>query len=220
MPEPLPAPLLAQLRRTALFIVGTLTLQALPACALAQAAVPESLRACTAESDPGRRLSCYDREMARLSPHSAPRTARPTPAESDHSPTPAPVGPGRSSASAPAGAAFKQESSEQAQPSPNANPEASDTSRREAAAAHQAPSWKIFRNAAPSRFTARVVSLDRWPDAMVLHLDNGQVWQQSGRASGDLSLRVGDSVTIERHLGSYWLSSRYVSNMQVRLKPR
>lgn len=55
---------------------------------------------------------------------------------------------------------------------------------------------------------------------MVLHLDNGQVWQQIGRASGDLSLRVGDSVTIEKHLGSYWLSSRYVSNMQVRMKPQ
>lgn len=54
---------------------------------------------------------------------------------------------------------------------------------------------------------------------MVLHLDNGQVWQQIGRASGDLTLRVGDSVTIERHLGSYWLSARYVSDMKVRLQP-
>lgn len=66
--------------------------------------------------------------------------------------------------------------------------------------------------------TARIASLNRWPNAMVLHLDNGQVWQQTGRASGDLSLRVGDSVTIEKHLGSYWLSSRYVSDMKVRLQ--
>lgn len=55
---------------------------------------------------------------------------------------------------------------------------------------------------------------------MVLHLDNGQVWRQIGRASGDLSLHVGDTVTIEKHLGSYWLSSRYVSEMQVRLQAR
>lgn len=55
---------------------------------------------------------------------------------------------------------------------------------------------------------------------MVLHLDNGQVWQQTERASGDLTLRVGDSVTIERHLGSYYLSSRYVSDMKVRLTPQ
>lgn len=53
---------------------------------------------------------------------------------------------------------------------------------------------------------------------MVLHLDNGQVWRQVGRASSDLSLQVGDSVTIEKHLGSYWLSSGHVSDMQVRLK--
>ena len=70
-----------------------------------------------------------------------------------------------------------------------------------------------------SRVTAHVTSLDRSPNAMVLHLDNGQVWQQIGRASGDLTLREGDSVTIERHLGSYWLSSRYVSDMKVRLAP-
>jgi hypothetical protein len=64
--------------------------------------------------------------------------------------------------------------------------------------------------------TARVARLDRSPDAMVLHLDNGQVWQQAGRAAGDLSLQAGDSITIEKHLGSYWLSSRYISNMKVR----
>lgn len=70
------------------------------------------------------------------------------------------------------------------------------------------------------QLTAQVSSLERWPDAMVLHLDNGQVWQQTGRASGDLSLHEGDRVTIRKHLGSYWLSSRYVSNMKVRLKPQ
>lgn len=60
--------------------------------------------------------------------------------------------------------------------------------------------------------------MDRSPNAMVLHLDNGQVWQQVGRASGDLTLEVGDRVTIEKHLGSYWLSASHVSDMQVRLR--
>lgn len=68
--------------------------------------------------------------------------------------------------------------------------------------------------------TAHIASLERSPNSMVLHLDNGQVWQQAGRAAGDLGLKVGDSVTIEKHMGSYWLSSRYVSDMKVRLQPQ
>lgn len=80
--------------------------------------------------------------------------------------------------------------------------------------------WKIFSHSASWHVTAHVAQLDRSPDAMVVHLDNGQVWRQMERASGDLSLRAGDSVTIEEHLGSYWLSSRYISNMKVRLEPK
>lgn len=90
----------------------------------------------------------------------------------------------------------------------------------QASAPQRAPFWKIFGGGTSGQVTAHVASLERWPDAMVLHLDNGQVWQQVGRASGDLSLRAGDSVTIEKHLGSYWLSSAHVSDMQVRLKPQ
>lgn len=104
-------------------------------------------------------------------------------------------------------------------PAPAAAPTPPAAPPAQASAPHHL-TWKIFDGGSSSRVTARVASLDRWPDAMVLHLDNGQVWQQIGRASGDLSLQVGDSVTIEKHLGSYWLSSRHVSNMQVRLKPQ
>jgi hypothetical protein len=53
---------------------------------------------------------------------------------------------------------------------------------------------------------------------MVFHLDNGQVWQQLEGASGELSLRSGDAVTIKKNLGSYWLSGPHVSGMRVRLK--
>jgi hypothetical protein len=88
----------------------------------------------------------------------------------------------------------------------------------EAAAPPKPSLWKSFVGGGASRVTAHVAGLDRSPDSMVLHLDNGQVWQQVGPASGNLTLRVGDSVTIEKHLGSYWLSSRYVSDMKVRLQ--
>jgi hypothetical protein len=88
----------------------------------------------------------------------------------------------------------------------------------EPAAPPHASRWKILSAVAGSdwHMTAQVARLERSPDSMLLHLDNGQVWRQIGRASGDLSLHEGDSVTIEKHLGSYWLSSRYVSNMKVR----
>lgn len=44
----------------------TMSLCALPAAATsAELSLPASGRACTAENDPGRRLACYDREVAR-----------------------------------------------------------------------------------------------------------------------------------------------------------
>ena len=67
----------------------------------------------------------------------------------------------------------------------------------------------------PGRIVARVVSIDRSPNEMVLHLDNGQVWQDE-QAVGDLSLKVGDSVTIDKHFGSYYLNGPHVSGMKVR----
>lgn len=63
---------------------------------------------------------------------------------------------------------------------------------------------------------ARVVSIDHSPNEMVLHLDNGQAWQQTQGVAGDLSLKVGDSVTIDKHLGSYYLNGPHVSGMKVR----
>jgi hypothetical protein len=68
----------------------------------------------------------------------------------------------------------------------------------------------------PGHIAARVVSIDHVPNEMVLHLDNGQVWQQVQTVAGDLSLKVGDSVTIDKRLGSYWLTGPHVSGMKVR----
>lgn len=194
MPELLPKGHSAQLRLTASLLAGALSLCAVPTPSLAQPP-PADLRACAAESDPGRRLACYDKEMGRSSP-SAPRqpaapaaaqASNPPPAQAPHAAHPAPANP--------------------APPS------------REPPAPRRTSPWKVL-SGGDSEMTARVTHLDRWPGAMVLHLDNGQVWRQVGRASGDLSLQTGDSVKIEKHLGSYWLSSRYVSNMKVRQQPR
>lgn len=207
----------AQLRRTTLSTLCALSLGSLAAPVLAQS-VPAGLRACTAESDSARRLACYDREMARLTapPPSAAAAAAP-PAQAGQPLQPA-AGLMRSKPD------FPPSSHLTSTPTPTAGAVASTPATpaagHETASPHRSRLWNILGAGPSSRLTAHVASLDRWPDAMVLHLDNGQVWQQVGRASGDLSLQAGDSVTIEKHLGSYWLSSRHVSNMKVRLKPQ
>ncbi|HEY1890054.1 MAG TPA: hypothetical protein VGG63_06590 [Steroidobacteraceae bacterium] len=170
----------------------------LPFCGLSAGAfaqsVPPGLRACMTEADSLRRLVCYDKEMARLTSPPPPPAAMPPPPP----PAPTPASPPPAATAAPAPPATAASTSP---PTPHHS------------------RWKIFTGGSDSRVTAHVASLDRSSNAMVLHLDNGQAWQQIGRVSGDLTLREGDSVTIEEHLGSYWLSSRYVSDMKVRLAP-
>jgi hypothetical protein len=89
------------------------------------------------------------------------------------------------------------------------------------AAAVPAPQQAQPAAAAPTDSThvaARVVSIDHVPNEMVLHLDNGQVWQQQQSVPGDLSLRVGDTIKIDKRLGTYWLTGPHVSGMKVRQK--
>lgn len=231
MPELLPMRVSTELRRTTLAIACLLPLAGLPAGVLAQD-VPAALRACAAESDPGLRLDCYDREMKRLlaSPapaaKSAPSAEAAPPAEAASPAEAAPAAPAGQAVPAAAQAASTpaQPDASSSTPKPAVAAATSTPAPAEAAQSQPAPHhtgvWRIFDGGASTQITARVASLDRSPDAMVLHLDNGQVWRQIGRASGDLTLKTGDKVTIEEHLGSYWLSSRYVSNMRVRQEPQ
>lgn len=229
MPEQPVASVLAQSRRTAWSMIAVLPLCGIAAAAWAQD-VPAGLRACTAESDSARRLACYDREMARLATPPAPSPPRsaapPPPAQTDvpsgsatsQAPQAAPQAPPPPEAPPPPPPAQPpQPPPAAAAPSqPSAPPVSDGTSLSHRASA----AWKALAGGGPARVTAHVARLERSPDSTIFHLDNGQVWRQIGRATGDLSLRAGDSVTIEKHLGSYWLSSRYVSNMQVRLESR
>lgn len=171
----------------------------IPAAVFAQT-VPSALRVCAATTDPGQRLDCYDREMARLlARHKQPAAGAST------TDLPGSVTPMQAFSPAPSAATVAK--------SPDAEPAPGGSS-----AAHRSSVWKIFSGGGTPALTAHIARLERWPNAMVLHLDNGQVWQQVGRASGDLGLQAGDSVRIDKHLGSYWLSSGHVSDMQVRLK--
>ena len=220
MPDLLPTRLAGPLRQLTVSLVCALPLCGLPAAAWAQGA-SAGLRACAAESDPGRRLACYDREMGR-------QPATPAQSASAATGPPPAVGPASASAPAPVTAPANSE-----RPAPTGAPAPHDDVATAAApkvagnepAAPAPPHtsrWKILSAVAGGDWheTAQVARLERSPDSMVLHLDNGQVWRQIGRASGDLGLQEGDSVTIEKHLGSYWLSSRYISNMKVRQEPQ
>lgn len=215
MPELPPLRPRTQLRRMVVTMMCALPLCYLPGGVLAQS-VFAGLRACTRQADPGRRLACYDMEMERLS---QPAASTP-PVTSTPAVTPAPAAKpiGRGSGPTPANPDLPASHAAAAVP-PAAAPTSVSPKRagRDSPTPRRPPVWKILAGGdASSRLTAHVAHLDRSPDAMVLQLDNGQVWRQIGRASGDLSLHEGDNVTIEKHLGSYWLSSRYISNMQVR----
>ncbi|MGH8169354.1 MAG: hypothetical protein ACRET5_18930 [Steroidobacteraceae bacterium] len=191
-------------RRLMWALASVLLLGSIPAVSFAQT-VPSALRTCAAETDAGQRLDCYDREMARLlAPQKQPKAGVKKPD------LPASVTPTQASSSRPTQAS----SLTPAQVSSSAPAQTPSS----ASAPHRSSLWKSFSGGGASDLTARIARLERWPDAMVLHLDNGQVWQQIGRASGDLSLQAGDTVKIEKHFGSYWLSSGHITDMQVRLK--
>lgn len=166
-------------------------LAAFPAIPRAQT-LPPAIRACAAESDAHRRHACYDREVARSLESERRTSSR------------------REPASASSQASGASSSSSRASPAPE--PSTARSSPRQERSAGESRDMGHQHG----RLSARVLSIDSFPGELVLHLDNGEVWEQLERTSGDLSLRAGDTVTIERHLGSYWLSARHISAMRVR----
>jgi hypothetical protein len=165
--------------------------------ALAQAAadpLPPSVRACAAVTDVLQRLACFDREVARYPAPQAKSGPAGAPAAST-SPTPAPA---------------PQAAAKIVAPPASSSNTAASSAPPAAAAAETTDSSK--------RVVAHLVSIERLPGEMILHLDNGQVWQEVQSVSGDLSLKEGDAVTIDKHFGSYWLSGPHVSSMKVHQK--
>jgi hypothetical protein len=161
--------------------------QALFTQAWAAESLPASVRACAAEVDRERRLDCFDREVARFPDSKAPSQAtRTQPAARPAPPPNTPVPPAAAQTAA--------------------TPPAPDAGSTEASSG----------TAKPGRIAARLVSIDRAANEMVLHLDNGQTWEEVQSVAGDLSLKVGDNVTIDKRLGSHWLTGPHVSGMKVR----
>ena len=182
-----------------------LGLAALPTLIWAAESLPASVRACTAETDSLRRLMCFDREVAKFpDPKAAAQTNRSQPAATTATSSPPPPPPPASPSARPSAAP------------PTASSSASTNAAATESADAPAAASKTDTGTKPSRITARVVSIDHSPNEMVLHLDNGEVWQQIQGIAGDLSLKAGDSVTIDKHLGGYYLNGPHVSGMKVR----
>ena len=176
---------------------------ALIAQAGAAESLPASVRACTAETDRERRLDCFDREVARFpASKSTPRTGTTQPG--------APSTP-----TLPAGSAAAAPAAQTAARAPAANTPATSAS---SGTAEESVAHKTDNSGKPGRIAARLVSIDHAPNEMVLHLDNGEVWEEVQSVAGDLSLKVGDNITIDKRLGSYWLTGPHVSGMKVRQK--
>lgn len=191
--------ILVRALRAGLF-AWALSLTMIPQVGAAES-LPAGVRACAAETDRERRLDCFDREVARFpdskatsqaarnQPTAPPRTP---PAVSTGSDAPA------TQTSAKASAANATSTNASSGPSDAAATRKSDNTDK------------------PGHIAAQLVSIERAPNEMVLHLDNGQVWEEVQSVAGDLSLKVGDNVTIDKRLGSYWLSGPHVSGMKVR----
>src|SRR5882724_1430202 len=169
---------------------------ALATTADAEPPLPASIRACAQETDSLKRLICFDREVARYSGPPSSGDAKLAPP-----------------ASPPASDLRSQPTTPKVPPGPPRD-DRSDSGDQPAVAAAPAAAPANL----PRHIAARIVSIQNFPDAIVVHLDNNQVWEQIQEASADANLHAGDAVSIDREMGSYWLSGSRGTAVKVRQK--
>jgi hypothetical protein len=177
-------------------------------CVLAPAAradsLPPGIRACAQEPDSLKRLICYDKEVARF----------------NDQPTAGAPGPGSSGRDL-----RSQPTTPKVPPGP---PREDRSDAGSAAPAQAAPAAPVGSEAqaqggpppVPKHISAHVVSVENFPDAIVVHLDNGQVWQQIQEASAATTFRPGDTVSIDREMAAFWLSGKDGVAVKVRQKKK
>jgi len=158
--------------------------------------VADQLKLCAAETDPARRLSCYDRVAGQ--PAATPTTEGAAPL-----PKPATIPPTAPAASAPAASA-PAPSASAAQPAKSAE---ASSSPAEFGVSNGPLAAKRQTNS-PKSISAVVANVTARPRGeLVVTLDNGQVWQQLA-AVDYFPLKAGDTVEISSGaLGSYILSA-------------
>ena len=150
------------------------------------------MRSCAAQTDESARLQCYDRGVAQFK--GAATVAGNDTACSD-------TGPSQPAVSSKSTAAVSSKS-----PAATAVPDAPDQFGLTSAEVLRKQS-NSERSPALKKMTARIVTLSHRPGGtLVVHLDNGQVWEQTEEGP-DLHIAAGDPVAIDRGmLGAYWLS--------------
>jgi hypothetical protein len=170
---------------------------------------------CAAESDRDRRLDCYDRAVANFTAglSGGKRESAVGVAPSADAGEKSGVRRGSPAvASVPNGGAAVSES-RAATPAPAGQTGGAAEAGSPAATVGTAGAAPTARHVA-----ARIVSIDHFPDYVVVHLDNQQIWKQVSESPGGLILRTGDPVTIDRQVGSYWLAGPKGEAVQVKLE--
>jgi hypothetical protein len=165
----------------------------------------QSVQECAEEADASQRLACYDRAAERW-------VGKPVRADG------AQCGSGASGSCTSIGAQPAGSTAQSASSAPPASTR--PAADREPASLNSAKSafgadgltrkQQLGEEGAQLRqVTARVTAIARRPQGMlVLHLENGQVWEQT-EDGPDLKIQAEDAVTIDRGaLGAYWLSAR------------
>jgi hypothetical protein len=176
--------------------------------AVAADALPPSLRSCMRETDSSRRLACFDRESALLAGESAPVA---------HQADPAPAPRTAAPAAAPAAAAPAAATAATAGAAAASTQSATDKFGYRGNMAREDVDKKKLEEQGSEQLTAKVTALSAQPNgAMVLTLDNGQVWQQKTADRG-MHVKVGDQVTIKRGVLNSFLLTSDVSNGSMRV---
>jgi hypothetical protein len=182
------------MRTSWIFIIGAVTWAAAP-LATAADSFTVGVLSCAAETDRDRRLDCYDRAVAAFT---------------------AALSSGRRESAAPSPPAAVNQPAPTSDRAVKAVPATSAAPNQDTA---QPPAGNAGKAAPAARHvTAHINSIDHFPDYVVLHLDNQQTWKQVSDSSGAALLRMGDAVTIDKEMGSYWLAGPKGESVQVRLE--
>jgi pyruvate/2-oxoglutarate dehydrogenase complex dihydrolipoamide acyltransferase (E2) component len=180
-----------------------------PVSSVLAQAVPPSVRACASERDDAQRLSCYDREIARLDQGGAAAAAPSAKAEAATATAAATAAASATPTTAPA--------TTTASPTPTTAPDAKFGYR--GSVAREEHDRQAAADEGGDRMEATITDVSSRPHGeLVVTLDNGQIWAQKAPDS-KMHLKAGDRITIKKaSLGSYMLVAAGRSTRVTRVK--